>query len=78
MSFICSGRREWSIENSFLSKEDEKQRAVPRVDTKLLKDFRADQTWELETGDMLYLPPRVPHRGREWLVNFHCYEAQCI
>ena len=43
---------------------EEAQRAVPNVQTKLLRDFVADQSWQLLAGDMLYLPPRVPHRGR--------------
>lgn len=57
------GRREWAIENSFVSGEEEAIREVPNVDTRLLRDFKADQKWVLETGDMLYLPPRIPHRG---------------
>jgi len=57
------GRREWTIENSFVSAEEEAIREIPNVDTRLLKDFKADQKWILEAGDMLYLPPRVPHRG---------------
>jgi len=63
--FLFQGRgtREWSIENSFLSLAQEKSREVPNVDTRLLRDFRADQSWVLQPGDVLYLPPRVPHRG---------------
>jgi len=57
------GRREWAIENSFVTAEEEAIREVPNVDTRLLKDFKADQKWILESGDMLYLPPRIPHRG---------------
>ena len=36
---------------------------MPNVETRLLTGFQADQSWELEPGDMLYLPPRVPHQG---------------
>jgi len=63
--FLVQGRgtREWSIENSFLSSEEEQRREVPNIDTRLLRDFRADQSWTLQPGDVLYLPPRVPHRG---------------
>eukprot|EP01041_Mallomonas_annulata_P001153 gene1153-2233_t len=57
------GRRRWSIENSILTEEEEREREVKGVDTRLLKDFQEDQYWDLEPGDMLYLPPRVPHRG---------------
>ncbi len=29
----------------------------------ILKDFTAEQSWTLETGDMLYLPPKLAHWG---------------
>ncbi len=58
------GRRRWSIENSFLSEKEEKDRLVKGQDTKLINGFREDQKWDLETGDMLYLPPRIPHQGK--------------
>lgn len=61
---IVSGTREWSIENRFLSDADEVQRSVPNNPTKLLKDFRPDQSWTLQPGDMLYIPPRIPHKGK--------------
>lgn len=59
----CSGLREWAIENNFLTEREEKIREVPNIQTRLLRDFRADQRWEMRPGDMLYLPPRIPHRG---------------
>lgn len=43
--------------------EAEKDRLVPNIDTKLLRDFEKYQSWVLEEGDMLYLPPRLPHQG---------------
>lgn len=63
--FLIQGRgmREWSIENSFISPSAETLRLVSGSDTKILKDFTPDQHWNLQPGDMLYLPPRVPHRG---------------
>ena len=33
------------------------------VDLKLLREFRPTHEWTLEPGDMLYLPPGVPHEG---------------
>ena len=57
------GQRDWSIENTFLTQREEYLREVPKSPTRLLGDFKADQTWRLDAGDMLYLPPRVPHRG---------------
>ena len=63
--FLIQGRgqREWSIENAFLTQEEELKREVKGAQTRLLEDFRADQKWLLAPGDMLYLPPRVPHMG---------------
>lgn len=58
-----SGQREWSIEHSFLSEREEKSREIPRAAVRLLRNFRSDQSWILSPGDMLYLPPRIPHRG---------------
>jgi 50S ribosomal protein L16 3-hydroxylase len=53
------GQRRWSIDT----------RANPPtafrddVELKLLREFQAAHTWTLEPGDMLYLPPGVPHDG---------------
>ena len=33
------------------------------VELKLLREFTATHDWVLEPGDMLYLPPGVPHHG---------------
>ena len=57
------GRRRWSLENAFLTESAELEREVPGAQTRLLRDFAADQSWELSAGDVLYLPPRVPHQG---------------
>lgn len=51
------GRRRWRIS---------RQRdlaLVPGAPLKLLADFRAEEEWILEAGDMLYLPPGVAHDG---------------
>ena len=53
------GRRRWQI--------DERPDA-PKVfrhdaELKLLRDFTPTHDWLLEPGDMLYLPPGVPHHG---------------
>lgn len=63
--FLIQGRgeREWSIENTFLSNSDELAREVKGAQTRLLTGFEADHSWRLKPGDMLYLPPRIPHRG---------------
>jgi 50S ribosomal protein L16 3-hydroxylase len=36
---------------------------VPGAPLKLLADFRPEQEWVLEPGDLLYLPPGVAHDG---------------
>ncbi len=51
------GRRRWRISRQ----RDLAQ--VPGVPLKLLANFRADEEWVLEPGDMLYLPPGVAHDG---------------
>ena len=51
------GRRNWMIsnthENSFLE----------NTDLSILSNFTADESWVLEPGDMLYLPPGIAHHG---------------
>jgi 50S ribosomal protein L16 3-hydroxylase len=53
------GRRRWSIDThanpSTAFRED--------VELKLLREFHPTHTWTVEPGDMLYLPPGVPHDG---------------
>ena len=36
---------------------------VPNLPLKILRNFRAQQEWELGPGDMLYLPPGYAHEG---------------
>lgn len=54
-----SGQRRWSIDTrphpSTAFRED--------VELKLLREFHPTHTWTLDPGDMLYLPPGVPHDG---------------
>ncbi|MGI4812468.1 MAG: JmjC domain-containing protein [Janthinobacterium lividum] len=52
-----SGRRRWRISTqSDLTLE-------PGQPLKILQDFRPEQEWVLEAGDMLYLPPHIAHDG---------------
>ena len=58
MCFAASGRAQ--------ALADFGQEDVSLVDgapLKILQRFDADQTWELEHGDMLYLPPKYAHYG---------------
>jgi 50S ribosomal protein L16 3-hydroxylase len=68
---LVRGRRRWSIENSFVSAAEELRREVPNCDTRLITDFSTDQSWELDPGDVLYLPPRVPHQGISFTERSH-------
>lgn len=54
-----SGRRRWQIATDPDMPRDR------REDTELdvLAEFRPEEEWELEAGDMLYLPPGVAHHG---------------
>jgi 50S ribosomal protein L16 3-hydroxylase len=54
------GRRRWLIENEPRPPGEE---SIPDLDLRLLQQFDPDDDWVLEPGDMLYLPPRIPHLG---------------
>jgi 50S ribosomal protein L16 3-hydroxylase len=53
------GKRHWQIS------DDPKASTAFRDDAelKLLREFKPTHEWTLEPGDMLYLPPGVPHHG---------------
>ena len=51
------GRRRWRIGR-------QRDRSLrPGLPLKILANFEAEQEWELEPGDLLYLPPRWAHDG---------------
>lgn len=52
------GRRRWEIGEKLDDPEH-----LPDLDVRILKDFRKTSEWVLEPGDMLYLPPGIPHHG---------------
>ncbi len=54
-----AGQREWKIEDKAMVGDD----FVANLPIRLLKRFKPTQTWVLEPGDMLYLPPRFAHHG---------------
>ena len=69
----ASGSRRWSIEAPAAECYD----MVPDSDLKLIAMFCPTDTWELEPGDLLYLPPGIPHHGvasidpcTTWSVGF--------
>jgi 50S ribosomal protein L16 3-hydroxylase len=65
-----SGRRRWQVSRQ------EDLSFVPGLDLKILAQFKPEEEWILEPGDMLYLPPDVAHYGiaetdcLTWSVGF--------
>lgn len=53
-----SGRRQWQI-----GKKTDNKEFRSDCNLAVLQHFQQDQSWVLEPGDMLYLPPGVPHHG---------------
>jgi len=51
------GRRKWQIASDF------KPDLIEGIDLKVLNAFKAENEWDLESGDMLYLPPGIAHFG---------------
>ena len=51
------GRRRWEVDRRSIA--DYK----PGLDLRILKRFRVEDSWVLEPGDMLYVPPGVGHRA---------------
>ena len=52
-----TGHRRWQI-----SAQTDRS-LIPGAPLRILRDFRAEQEWVLEAGDMLYLPPHYAHNG---------------
>ncbi|MEO8010381.1 MAG: cupin domain-containing protein, partial [Dokdonella sp.] len=53
------GQRRWKISTA----ADASTAFRDDAELKLLREFTPTHEWLLETGDMLYLPPGVPHHG---------------
>jgi 50S ribosomal protein L16 3-hydroxylase len=53
----AQGRRRWRIGRQ------QDLSLLPDMPLKILADFRAEEEYVLEPGDMLYLPPRYAHEG---------------
>ncbi len=51
------GHRRWQISNQA------DRTLIPDAPLRILQDFRIEQGWVLEAGDMLYLPPQCAHNG---------------
>jgi 50S ribosomal protein L16 3-hydroxylase len=55
----AEGRRRWRIATD----SDPPLDLIPDLEIRVLQQFQASQEWLLEPGDILYLPPGVPHWG---------------
>lgn len=53
------GRRRWELGKLC----DDNTALLPHDDLRLLADFNPVEEWILDPGDILYVPPRVAHRG---------------
>ena len=83
----ASGTRRWSIdERPGVDPDEADHRHGGREDAggdlRLLADFEPTSTWDLEPGDVLYLPPGVPHHGvavgddcTTWSIGFRAPSA---
>ena len=54
-----SGKRKWEIGGIY----DETAPMRKNVPVAILSEFKAIESWELEAGDMLYVPPGFAHHG---------------
>ena len=55
------GVREWHIGDAPLPVEEEQ--FIDGLELRILRAFTPDRVWRQAPGDLLYLPPRVPHHG---------------
>jgi len=55
----ASGTRRWSID----ARDGVTHEQVADGDLRLVERFTPTDTWDLQPGDVLYLPPGVPHHG---------------
>ena len=60
----AQGQRHWQIDASVaLGHSEPSMEFRDDVELKLLREFKPTHDWVLQPGDMLYLPPGVPHHG---------------
>lgn len=55
----AQGQRRWQI----TSQPTHPNNFLPDLELRIMKDFQAEQEWVVNPGDMLYLPPNMPHYG---------------
>lgn len=55
----AQGQRRWQISTQTCTADN----FIPDIDLRIMQSFSAEQEWVLEPGDLLYLPPDLPHYG---------------
>ncbi len=55
----AQGQRHWQISSQTCAEDN----FIPDIDLRIMQSFTAEEEWVLEPGDMLYLPPDIPHYG---------------
>lgn len=55
----AQGKRHWQISHQACAEDN----FIPDIDLRIMREFVAEAEWTLEPGDILYLPPDVPHYG---------------
>ncbi|WP_020395325.1 cupin domain-containing protein [Thiolinea disciformis] len=55
----AQGKRRWQISTHSCGEDN----FLPNVDLRIMREFIPEQEWIVEPGDLLYLPPNVPHYG---------------
>lgn len=55
----AQGQRRWQITTQPAHPDN----FLPDLELRIMRDFQAEQEWIVEPGDLLYLPPNVPHYG---------------
>lgn len=53
------GQRRWQISSQVCAEDN----FIPDIDLRIMQTFHPEEEWILEPGDMLYLPPDIPHYG---------------
>jgi 50S ribosomal protein L16 3-hydroxylase len=72
----AQGRRNWKIEGRFRRLPSLEDELIPDAELRLIRQFKTQETYSCEPGDMLYLPPRLGHFGvaesecMTWSVGF--------
>lgn len=67
----AGGRRRWQTSAACADAAE-----IPGLEIRVLAQFQPEEEWLLEPGDMLYLPPNVPHHGvavgpcMTWSIGF--------